>query len=416
VQVIQPATGGLIKAWVDGVEFEDAAREQVERVAALPFIHKHVAVMPDVHGGIGATVGTVIATKGAIVPAAVGVDLGCGMIAARTNLTASDLPDTLASMRSAIEAAVPHGRTNDGGAGDVGAWNSLGQPKRVEEEWAAHDFRGTRIDHSLAARFAGLCQKHPKLEKSNNIRHLGTLGTGNHFIEVCLDEEQRVWVMLHSGSRGVGGRIGSYFIELAKEDMRRWFVNLPDKDLAYLPEGTEHFADYIEAVGWAQDFALANRALMLEATVRAVSETLGRPVSFAEQAVQCHHNYVSREHHFGENVLVTRKGAVSARDGELGIIPGSMGTKSYIVRGKGNRDSFTSCSHGAGRRMSRTQAKKQFTLADHAKATEGVECKKDESVLDETPGAYKDLDSVIEAECDLVDVVHTLKAVLCVKG
>jgi tRNA-splicing ligase RtcB len=405
---------GLVKAWVDGVEFEAGARAQLEQVAALPFIHKHVAVMPDVHGGIGATVGSVIATKNAIIPAAVGVDIGCGMVAARLDLAASDLPDTLAPMRSAIEAAVPHGRTNDGGAGDRGAWGEPGES--VRDAWAAHDFRGTRIDHSLAARFSDLCRKHPKLEKSNNVKHLGTLGTGNHFIEICLDEEQRVWVMLHSGSRGVGGRIGSYFIELAKEDMRRWFINLPNADLAYLPEGTEHFSDYVEAVAWAQDFALANRALMLQATIAAVSATLGRPVAFAETAVQCHHNYVSREHHFGENVLVTRKGAVRAREGELGIIPGSMGTRSYIVRGKGNPQSFHSCSHGAGRRMSRTQAKKQFTVEDHAAATAGVECRKDAEVVDETPGAYKDVDRVMAAQADLVEIVHTLKQVVCVKG
>jgi len=392
-----------IKAWVDGVAFEDAARCQVENVASMPFVYKHVAVMPDVHWGMGATVGSVIATQGAIIPAAVGVDIGCGMVAARLDVRASDLPDSLAAMRSAIERAVPHGRTANGGPGDRGAWRN--PPHAVSSSWS-----------NLKTRFDRIVEKHPKIAKSNNENHLGTLGTGNHFIEVCLDEADDVWVMLHSGSRGVGGRIGSYFIELAKEDMRRWFVNLPDVDLAYLPEGTTNFDDYVAAVGWAQDYALANRALMLEATVSAVAGTLGKAVSFAETAVQCHHNYVSREQHFGANVIVTRKGAVRAREGELGIIPGSMGTRSYIVRGKGNPMSFESCSHGAGRRMSRGEAKRTFSLEDHAKAVEGVECRRDADVIDETPGAYKPIDAVMDAQKDLVDVVHELKQVLCVKG
>ena len=401
-----------VKAWVDGVPFEDAARVQVMNVASLPFVHEHVAVMPDVHWGMGATVGSVIATRGAVIPAAVGVDIGCGMVAARTTLGASELPDSLAAMRSAIEAAVPHGRTHDGRAGDRGAWGKPGA--EVAQAWTSDD--ASVPESSLAARFRALCEKHRKLEKSNHVGHLGTLGTGNHFIEVCLDEAQRVWVMLHSGSRGIGAKIGSHFIELAKEDMRRHVINLPDVDLAYLSEGTTHFGDYVEAVGWAQDFARTNRNLMLSATLRAMARTLGRPILATEQAINCHHNYVSREHHFGADVLVTRKGAVRAREGELGIIPGSMGTRSYIVRGKGNAQSFHSCSHGAGRRMSRNQAKKTFTVADHAKAVAGVECRLDSGVLDETPGAYKDVDAVMAAQADLVDVVHTLKQVLCVKG
>jgi tRNA-splicing ligase RtcB len=392
-----------IKAWVDGVAFEDAARRQVENVASMPFIYKHVAVMPDVHWGMGATVGSVIATQGAIIPAAVGVDIGCGMVAARLDVAASDLPDSLATMRSRIERAVPHGRTANGGPGDRGAWKN--PPGPVATAWG-----------SLKERFDRIVEKHPKLAKSNHEAHLGTLGTGNHFIEVCLDEGQGVWVMLHSGSRGIGNRIGSTFIELAKEDMRRHVVNLPDQDLAYLSEGTTNFDDYVLAVGWAQDYALTNRALMLDATVKAVAETLGKAVTYAEAAVQCHHNYVSREQHFGADVLVTRKGAVRARAGELGIIPGSMGTRSYIVRGKGNPLSFESCSHGAGRRMSRGEAKRTFTLDDHAKAVEGVECRRDKDVLDETPGAYKPIDAVMDAQKDLVDVVHELKQVLCVKG
>ncbi|HEV8551074.1 MAG TPA: RtcB family protein [Polyangiaceae bacterium] len=400
-----------ILAWVEGVPFEDAARKQVENVASLPFVHEHVAIMPDVHWGMGATVGSVIATRGAIIPAAVGVDIGCGMIAARTNLVASDLPDSLSALRSAIEAAVPHGRTHQGGPNDRGAWGQVGPV--VEAAWSREDPGAAA---SLAARFRKLADKHPKIAAANHVRHLGTLGTGNHFIELCVDEAQGVWVMLHSGSRGVGNRIGSYFIELAKEDMRLWFINLPDQDLAYLTEGTRHFDDYLEAVGWAQDFALKNRALMLRATLRAVAETLGREVTLSEEAVQCHHNYVNRERHFDADVLVTRKGAVSAREGELGIIPGSMGARSYIVSGKGNPESFQSCSHGAGRAMSRAEAKRRFTLEDHAQAVAGVECRRDADVLDETPGAYKDVEAVMAAQRDLVAVVHTLKQVLCVKG
>jgi tRNA-splicing ligase RtcB len=401
---MQVFNDGRIKAWTDGVPFEQSARDQVERLSNMPFIHKHVAVMPDVHAGIGATVGSVIATTEAIIPAAVGVDIGCGMVAVKTSLTASDLPDNLSSLRSAIEAAVPHGRTDNGGRNDRGAWGT--PPDDVAHAW----------ENSLETGFKSMCHFYPKLEKCNTVSHLGTLGTGNHFIEVCLDESQSVWVMLHSGSRGVGGRIGSHFISLAKEDMKRWFINLPDQDLAYLSVGSEHYDAYRTAVRWAQRFAYLNRSIMLSHTVEAISRTLGRHFSTSEEAINCHHNYVSEERHFGADVLVTRKGAVSAREGELGIIPGSMGAKSFIVRGKGNAQSFHSCSHGAGRVMSRTEAKKRFTVEDHEKATAGVECRKDAEVLDETPAAYKDVDSVMAAQADLVEVVHTLKQVLCVKG
>lgn len=262
----------------------------------------------------------------------------------------------------------------------------------------------------------------------NTISHLGTLGTGNHFVEVCLDTEDRVWVMLHSGSRGIGNRIGSYFIELAKDDMRAAHGNLPEtEDLAYLDEGTQHFDDYVAAVGWAQDFARTNREIMMGRALEAVRSIVRPDVPpgvYAIRsecgphvtAVNCHHNYVQREEHFGQNLWVTRKGAVSARAGQLGIIPGSMGAKSFIVRGRGNADSFHSCSHGAGRKMSRNAAKKAFTLADHAAATAGIECRKDEDVIDETPGAYKSIDDVMRAQADLVEVVATLRQVLCVKG
>lgn len=396
--------GSPIKAWTVGVEFEAEAEAQLRRVASLPFIHKWVAVMPDVHAGIGATVGSVIATKGAIIPAAVGVDIGCGMIAARTTLRANDLPDDLRALRTAIEAAVPHGRTANGGPGDRGAWGDL--PADVCEGWA-----------ELEPKYQALIDKFPKLGRGVTANHLGTLGTGNHFIEVCLDESERVWFMLHSGSRGVGNRIGSFFIDLAKKEMRRWMVNLPDENLAYLPEGTEHFGDYWRAVSWAQQFAAKNRELMMKRVVAAAQghETLP-PFELTETAVNCHHNYVAREHHYGADVLVTRKGAVRAAEGDLGIIPGSMGAKSFIVRGKGNRESFCSCSHGAGRKMSRTAAKKAFSLEDHERATQGIECRKDADVIDETPAAYKSIDDVMHAQRELVEIVHTLRQVVCVKG
>ncbi|MBX3226219.1 MAG: RtcB family protein [Labilithrix sp.] len=392
---------GLVKMWTRGVPVEDDARRQLLNVAGMPFIHKWVAVMPDVHWGMGATIGSVIPTSKAIIPAAVGVDLGCGMMAVRTTLRAADLPDNLFAVRSAIEAAVPHGRS--AGTNDRGAWGDA--PAAVTDVWSA----------DLAADFERICAKHPKIAKSNHVAHLGTLGTGNHFIELCLDEADRVWVMLHSGSRGVGNRIGSYFIELAKNEMRTWHVNLPDQDLAYLAEGTSHFDDYVEALDWAQRFARKNRELMMKATIAALGREL-RAFDLDAEAVNCHHNYVAKETHFGEDVFVTRKGAVRAGAGELGIIPGSMGTRSYIVRGKGNPDSFCSCSHGAGRAMSRAEAKRRFSLADHASATAGIECRKDEDVIDETPLAYKDIDAVMAAQVDLVEIVHTLRQVVCVKG
>ncbi len=402
--VIETTSGVPIKSWTRGVPFEAEARKQLENVASLPFIHGWVAAMPDVHWGIGATVGSVIPTQGAIIPAAVGVDIGCGMMAVQTTLTASDLPDHLFGVRDAIERAVPHGLSRSRGGRDKGSWGD--PPESVDAAWAL-----------LAPRFEALAEKHSKIAKSNHRVHLGTLGTGNHFIEVCLDEAQRVWVMLHSGSRGVGNRIGSYFIELARTDMAHWFINLPDRDLAYFPEGTEHFADYVAAVSWAQEFAMTNRRLMMNQVLDAIARTEGLPAFRAtDVAVNCHHNYVARECHYGANVLVTRKGAVRAGVGDLGIIPGSMGARSYIVRGKGNPESFESCSHGAGRAMSRAEAKRRFTVEDHVAATAGVECRKDEDVIDETPAAYKPIDAVMEAQRDLVDVVHELSQVVCVKG
>jgi len=400
----EPADGVPIKTWTRGVPVEPEALEQLSNIARLPIVHRWVAAMPDVHLGIGATVGSVIPTLAAVIPAAVGVDIGCGMMAVQTTLNAKDLPDSLAPMRGTIERSVPHGRGKHGGRGDRGSWDAI--PDRVALAWA-----------ELEPGWKHIADKHPAVAKSNHVVHLGTLGTGNHFIEVCLDETDHVWFMLHSGSRGVGNRIGSYFIELAKKDMERHLQHLPDANLAYFSEGSQHFDDYVGAVGWAQSFARVNRELMMQAVLDSVQRLKGiPPFQTAQHVVNCHHNYVSKEHHYGCDVFVTRKGAVRAGLGELGIIPGSMGARSYIVRGKGNREAFESCSHGAGRAMSRTAAKKRFTLEDHRKATEGVECRKDSQVIDETPGAYKDIDAVMQAQRDLVEVVHTLKQVVCVKG
>lgn len=403
-QVINVEGGVPIRAWTMGVPFEAEARAQVERIARLPFIHRHVAVMPDVHLGKGATVGSVIATRRAIIPAAVGVDIGCGMMAVRTSLPATALPDDLRGIRTAIEVAVPHGRTDNGGRNDRGAWRD--PPPASAEAWVA-----------MRSGYERIIGKHPPLDRGSHVQHLGTLGTGNHFIEVCLDEDDHVWIVLHSGSRGVGNRIGGYFIEVAKEDMRRWFINLPDQDLGYLAEGTEHFDDYVEAVHWAQEYARINRELMMASLLERLHHCgLLPPFEARLEAVNCHHNYVARERHFGEDVFVTRKGAVRARVGDRGIIPGSMGARSFIVRGRGNDDSFHSCSHGAGRAMSRNEARRRFTVADHVAATAGIECRKDQGVIDETPMAYKSIDSVMDAQRDLVEIVHTLRQVVCVKG
>jgi tRNA-splicing ligase RtcB len=394
--------GVPIKAWVRGVGVEDAARKQLENLARLPVVFHHVAAMPDVHYGIGATVGSVVPTQHAVIPAAVGVDIGCGMMAVETTLEAKLLPDSLKSLRSAIERAVPHGRTANGGKGDRGAWTNM--PKPATAAW-----------QQLSPDYTKIVDKHPAIGKGNDANHLGTLGGGNHFIEVCLDERDHVWLMLHSGSRGVGNRIGTYFIERARRDMERQQLQLPDRDLAYFAEGSPNFADYVEAVGWAQRYAMTNRKLMMDAVIAAAKQQLP-PFELGELAVNCHHNYVEREHHFGQDVLVTRKGAVRARQGDLGIIPGSMGARSFIVRGKGNPESFMSCSHGAGRRMSRGEAKRRFTVEDHCKATEGIECRKDVHVIDETPMAYKPIEAVMAAQADLVEVVHELRQIVVVKG
>jgi len=402
-QLLQ-SDGVPIKAWTHGVPFELAAQQQLHKLARLPIIHGWIAVMPDVHHGIGATVGSVVPTREAIIPAAVGVDIGCGMMAVKTSLQANQLPNNLKDLRSAIEQAVPHGRTNNGRRGDRGAWHV--PPSPAVQAWS-----------ELEQGYKRILDKHPVLDRGSSLEHLGTLGTGNHFIELCLDESQRVWVMLHSGSRGVGNRIGSYFIDLAREEMHRLGLELPDRDLGYLKEGTVYFDDYVHAVGWAQDFARRNRELMMDAVLHALAQSGELPEFQARlEAVNCHHNYVQKERHLGREVFVTRKGAVRAGKGELGIIPGSMGARSFIVRGKGNPESLESCSHGAGRKMSRTEARKRFSVHDHIQATRDVECRKDAEVIDETPMAYKDIDAVMAAQADLVEIVHTLRQVVCVKG
>ncbi|MEF3082367.1 RtcB family protein [Luteimonas sp. SMYT11W] len=389
-----------IKGWVRGVPLEDRAHDQLRNIASIPFVGPWVAVMPDVHLGKGATVGSVIPTRGAIIPAAVGVDIGCGMAAVRTTLRANDLPDSLAQIRAGIERSVPVGNGRGG------------------EHWKLPDGIATRIAQSgLVERLDVIKQKHRKVRTDKLGCQTGTLGGGNHFIELCLDETDAVWVMLHSGSRGTGNLIGTYFIEQARQQLAHRVLgfHLPDRDLAFFMEGEPLFDDYVEAVSWAQDYARENREVMM---ARVLAELRHRLPKFQleKMAVNCHHNYVEKETHAGQDLYVTRKGAVSAKAGELGIIPGSMGAKSFIVRGLGNADSFHSCSHGAGRAMSRTAARQQITLAQHREATAHVECRKDAAVVDESPAAYKDIEAVMAAQSDLVEIVHTLRQVVCVKG
>ena len=372
--------------------------EQLKKMAQLQFIYSHIAVMPDVHVGKGATVGSVIPTKNAIIPAAVGVDIGCGMNAVRLNLKASQLPDNLAPLRHAIERKVPVG---------------FELHKQVKAKASSII--------PLEKRLQPIIQKHPGLVRmlrkfdATWKKQLGTLGGGNHFIELCLDENQDVWIMLHSGSRGLGNVIGTYFIELAKKEAQHRFGHVPDKDLSYFAEGSASFNDYVEAVEWAQNYAFENRREMMRLILEAIRPLLP-PFQMTKEAINCHHNYVSRENHFGEDLLITRKGAIRAGQDELGIIPGSMGARSYIVKGKANPESFCSCSHGAGRKMSRNKAKLLFSQDDLIQQTQGIECRKDAGVIDEIPSAYKDIDQVMANQSDLIEIVHTLKQILCIKG
>ncbi len=391
-------TKGRVPVKIFTDDIDHGALEQLINISHLPVIHSHIAAMPDVHLGIGATVGSVIPTLKAVIPAAVGVDIGCGMNAVRLSVRADQLPDNLKKVRNIIEENIPVGF-------------NMHKRQRAKNSTV----------RALTNGIESVVQKHPALLKMlKNFgttwpKQLGTLGGGNHFIELCLDENQNVWVMLHSGSRGIGNCIGRYFINLAKKDMGRHIHNLPDKDLAYFTEGSEYFADYVEAVEWAQEYAMINRREMMRLILDSLKASFPEFVA-TKEAINCHHNYVSREHHFGQEVFVTRKGAIRAGNGELGIIPGSMGAKSFIVRGLGSKQSFCSCSHGAGRVMSRNKAKRQFNRADLEEQTRGIECRKDTGVIDEIPAAYKDIDKVMENQNDLVAIEHTLRQVVCVKG
>ena len=398
----QTLRGAQVPVHIFTDDIDAQALRQLHNIASLPIVHPHVAAMPDVHAGIGATVGSVIPTRGAIIPAAVGVDIGCGMNAVRTTLMASDLPDNLARLRSAIEAEVPVGFEQH-------EWS------RVQGSRQARAVRplGDRLAH-IVERHRGIAKMLRQFERTW-ICQAGTLGGGNHFIEICLDEEQRVWIMLHSGSRGIGNVIGRYFIAAAQKDMRRHQLQLPDADLAYFSEGSAVFDDYVEAVDWAQDYALLNRSEMMRRVLDVLAK-FAPPFRLDGEAINCHHNYIARETHGNADLYVTRKGTISARQGELGIIPGSMGARSFIVRGKGNAESFCSCSHGAGRSMSRSEAKRRFNRFDLAEQTAGIECRKDGGVVDEIPAAYKNIDAVMAHQSDLVEVVHTLRQVVCIKG
>jgi len=385
-----------VKIWTQDID--ERSIQQLTNIASLPFVHHHVAAMPDVHLGIGATIGSVIATRKAIIPAAVGVDIGCGMVAARLSISGNEVDEkSLQKIFNQITRDVPVGR---------------GQHK--DEDVLVDAVRPFEAGLSLMTeRHSQLLKAFGKFSKWMN--QMGTLGGGNHFIEVCLDESNQVWVMLHSGSRGIGNAIADYFIELARKDMEQWMIQLPDRDLAYFPEGTSHFDDYVDAVHWAQEYAHQNRESMLGLVLESLRSHLP-PFEVTSEVVNCHHNYVAHEHHFDANVWVTRKGAIRARSGDMGIVPGSMGARSYIVRGQGCAESFCSSAHGAGRRMSRTEAQKKFTEVDLARETEGVICRKDKGVIDEIPSAYKDIDTVMANQSDLTEVLHTLKQIICIKG
>jgi tRNA-splicing ligase RtcB (3'-phosphate/5'-hydroxy nucleic acid ligase) len=414
-EVIDAGNGKIIKAWKRGVQFEPKAIEQLQRTAQLPFIFRYLAAMPDTHWGMGATVGSVLPTKGAIVPSAVGVDIGCGMAAVKFPLRSKDLYGTagddrdfranLVRMREVIEMTVPTGRTDNGGVEDIGSWRR-DVPEEIQAVW----------DGEFQEKYEALCSKHQGMRSQNTANHLATLGTGNHFIEISVDDNDFIWLVLHTGSRGMGNRIGTYFTKLAKDLCHKWFISLPDPDLAYLPENTPEFGAYMGALHLAQTFAWKNRELMIERIKKALIEAIGNNFQHELMRVHCHHNYAAHEKHFGQDIIVTRKGAVRAGKGDLGIIPGSMGARSYIVRGLGSSESFESCSHGAGRSMGREEAKRTFTVEDHIKATEGIECHKGAEVLDETPGAYKPIEAVMAAQSDLVEVVCELRQLVSIKG
>ncbi len=391
VKTVINDTRAPVKIWTN--QIEEAALKQLRNTANLPFIFKHVAVMPDVHFGMGATVGSVVVTQGAVCPAAVGVDIGCGMMAVKTELDYRVVQDKIQQIRQLIEGAIPVG---------------FNQNKEVSA--SANDWEGWQ-------KFGNLSWSDQYIANKSRLQ-LGTLGGGNHFIEICLDTENNVWVMLHSGSRNIGNVLAERHIAEAKDILKKMLINLPDPDLAYFTENSAEFNAYVADVEWCQSYAMQNRREMMRLVLKNLSQAIfGEDGKITRKMeVNCHHNYISRETHFGSDVLVTRKGALRAREGEYGIIPGSMGAKSFIVKGKGNPDSFCSCSHGAGRKMSRNQARKAFTIDDLAKQTQGVECRKDDGVLDEIPGAYKSIEEVMANQSDLVEIVAQLKQIMCVKG
>ncbi len=386
--------GPNILSWLPEEQIEDSALQQIRNLSELPFIFRHVAVMPDCHFGMGATVGSCIPTLRAIIPAAVGVDIGCGMIAVKTPLVKDDLPEDLSDLRKAVEEQIPL---------SAGRYNRSVK-KTARERVEQLESQAAELDR---------LDFYDKVDR-NWRKQLGSLGSGNHFIEIVLDEEDSVWTFLHSGSRGIGNRLAMLHIKTAKALMEKWYINLPDADLAYLVEDTPEFDDYMTDLLWAQDFARLNRDEMIERVLKILQYRFGE---FDEvERIQCHHNFTQREHHFGKNVLVSRKGAIEAREGQLGLIPGSMGTASYVVRGKGNAASLNTAPHGAGRSLSRNKARGSFTMEDFDQYMEGIEVRRSEAFLDELPGAYKDIDLVMEQSRDLVDVVHTFRQIVNVKG
>ena len=392
--------GEKILSWASIME--KSAQDQVHNIASLPFVYKHVAVMPDAHMGKGACVGSVVATDGAIIPSCVGVDIGCGMIAVKTKFAAKDLPENLEPIRKGIERRIP-----------LGAGGSNSTPSAAAASFmmrTLNDEKGHPSDHLLNDE--GL--------RSRALRQFGSLGSGNHFIEICLDQNENVWVLLHSGSRGVGNLLATRHIDKAKGLMKQYFISLPDPDLAYLTQGTPEFDAYVRDLLWCQAYAMENRHEMMNRVLTELSYAFykegGHEAELELERVNCHHNFTQLENHFGKNVWLTRKGAIQARIGQLGIIPGSMGTKSYIIRGKGNPLAYDSCSHGAGRRFSRNEARRRFTMKDFAREMQGVECRHSEALIDELPSAYKDIDQVMDDQKDLVEIVATLKQVVSVKG
>lgn len=373
-------------------EIEVEALKQIENTSKMPFLFKHVAVMPDCHMGKGATVGTVLPTKGAIIPAAVGVDIGCGMISVKTNLKRNQLID-LHEIRLGIERRIPM---------------SAGKFNNSVTDSAKEKIDSLKIDVDLNKKFGTTSWEH----------QLGTLGGGNHFIEVCVDEEETIWLTIHSGSRGIGNKIGNFYIKEAQKLMKEMLIVLPDIDLAYLPETHPMFTEYLEMVTWAQKFALLNREEMMDRVITEIKYHVynNEDTEIELERINCHHNFTQIENHFGENVWVTRKGAIQAKKGMLGMIPGSMGEKSYIVEGKENNMSFHSSPHGAGRKFSRTKARETFTMEDFKKSMVGIEHRESDILLDEIPGCYKDIDTVMENAKDLVEIKHTLKQIINIKG